>query len=159
LRSAILKKNDNSVFEQASRREMTARGLAVEPRLILRAQETERGGEDIAEQVLALEPRPTALLLVNALMAPGLYRGMQGAGLLPGRDLGVLGFMDRPQLDYLSPPLSAFSTDLHGLGETLGHAIIARLPHLGCKEREERSVQSLWPMTMALRASHTWSGV
>ncbi len=45
-------------------------------------------------RLLGLTPRPTAVLLIYELMAIGLYRRLNEAGILPGRDLAVIGFRE-----------------------------------------------------------------
>ena len=51
-----------------------ARGIGIDPDLMMRVDLSEAGGVTLADRLLALRPMPTAILLINELLAIGLYR-------------------------------------------------------------------------------------
>lgn len=56
-----------------------------------------RSGLNAVAQVLALSPRPTAVLVDNNLGGVGLIRGLMDAGLRVGQDISVVVHGDIPQ--------------------------------------------------------------
>jgi len=119
--------NLGHVFRQASEGALAAHGLTLDPALVFRSMPNEQGGYDIARALLRLDPRPTAIVLVNESTTTGLYRGLNEAGYLPGRDIAVIG-RDSPQARFLSPRLTSFRVDLRELGIALGEALLASMP-------------------------------
>ncbi|MCR5153543.1 MAG: substrate-binding domain-containing protein, partial [Lachnospiraceae bacterium] len=57
--------------------------------------------------VLKIEPRPTAILVNNDSMAIGVYRAVAEAGLRIPEDISVLSFNDQPSAKYMMPPLTS----------------------------------------------------
>ncbi|MGO7565877.1 substrate-binding domain-containing protein, partial [Rhizobium johnstonii] len=62
------------------------------------------------------------------LMAIGLYRRLMESGVMPGRDLAVVGFRDAPRSRFLQPALSCFRISLYDLGVALGRMLLANMP-------------------------------
>jgi DNA-binding LacI/PurR family transcriptional regulator len=50
---------------------------------------SEEGGAVLAYSLTTIEPRPTAVLLINELMAIGLGHRPSQLGIAPGQELGV----------------------------------------------------------------------
>jgi DNA-binding LacI/PurR family transcriptional regulator len=135
------------VFRDAYRSALARHGLASDPELILKARLSVEGGYQIAQRILALKTRPTAILLVYELMALGLYRRLGEAGLSPGRDIAVIGFREGAQSSFLSPALTCFRLSLHALGVALARSLLATMPayraHFPSEPRRR-----LWPLEL-----------
>ena len=97
--------------------EMAAHGLPVLPEWLLNAPVGRpEGGRIGAEAFLALQPRPTALVCFNDLMALGALQCLkQGSLTVPG-DVSVTGFDDVYVAEYADPPLTTFAQPKHQLG-------------------------------------------
>lgn len=138
--------NLGHVFVEQCRASMAQHGLRLTDAAIFSSTPNEAGGYQIASDLLAARERPTAIVLVNETIAIGLYRGLQEAGVMPGRDIAVIG-RQSPNSNFLSPRLTSFSLSLHDLGEALAEALLATMPDyvqhypLGVTRR-------LWPMTL-----------
>jgi DNA-binding LacI/PurR family transcriptional regulator len=132
------------VFRDAYRAAMAGRGLPVDPGLEIAAEVNEEGGATLVDRLVALRPRPTAIVLINELMAIGLYHRLSQLGLLPGRDLAVVGFRDNPQVRFLAPRLSCYHVALAELGVSLGEALVASMPVTG--PSPPRPLGQLWPL-------------
>jgi DNA-binding LacI/PurR family transcriptional regulator len=65
---------------------------------VFSSKPNEAGGYQIAQQLLAMKDRPTAIVLVNESIAIGFYRGMSEAGLKPGRDIAIIGRQSRNRI-------------------------------------------------------------
>jgi DNA-binding LacI/PurR family transcriptional regulator len=123
--------NLGHIFRDAYRAAMTERGLGIDPALEIAVDVSEEGGSVLADRLTALAPRPSAVLLINELLAIGLYHRLGQLGIAPGRDLAVIGFRDNPQVRFLSPRLSCYHVALTELGVSLGETMLALLPASG----------------------------
>ena len=61
--------------------------------------------------ILNAESYPTAFLLGSDKLVPGVYDGIQKAGLTPGKEISVLGTDNRQWAEYTSPPLASVGFD------------------------------------------------
>lgn len=141
------KTNLGYVFLNAYRRALRRNGIQPDSGLVLRGSSSELGGYEVGSQLVALRERPTAILLVYELLAIGLYRRLNEAGLTLGRDIAVIGFREGPQARFLSPTLTCFRMSLHDLGVTLGEALLAALPAFR-DIYPFGTVQKIWPLQL-----------
>lgn len=133
------------VSEAAYKDALARHGIDFDPELVLRVDPNVEGGAATAKQLLALSPRPTAIFLVYETIANGLYRSLEQAGVIPGRDIAITAFRENPQTGFLSPSLSSFWLSLRDLGIALGEALLAAMPAY----REIyplRPTHAIWPM-------------
>jgi DNA-binding LacI/PurR family transcriptional regulator len=131
-----------AAFDDALRR----RGLPADPGLVFRVENSDDGGYELGNRLFALRRPPTAVVLVNEFMPIGLYRSMKEHGLVPGRDLAVVGFQEEPNSRLLSPRVTCFRTALPALGARLGEALLATIPAHAPAEISGKIIQELWPM-------------
>jgi DNA-binding LacI/PurR family transcriptional regulator len=61
------------------------------------------------------------------MQAAGLYRRLAEGGLLPGRDISVIGILPEHRAWILSPALTAYQTDWTGIGAQLGEALMVAM--------------------------------
>jgi LacI family transcriptional regulator len=73
-------------------------------------------GARLANQLLNLEPRPTALFAANDLLAVGAYEAAANLGLAVPTDVSVTGFNDMPFVDRLTPPLTTIRIQVCEMG-------------------------------------------
>ena len=128
--------------------------IKFDPALVIRAASSEQGGYQIAHEVLAMKERPTAIVLIYELMAIGVYRRLNEAGMLPGRDIAVIGFRESPLARFLSPALTCFRMSLRDLGISLGESLLAAMPayaHI----YPHGIVNKIWPMELIPGESDT----
>jgi LacI family transcriptional regulator len=101
---------------QGYREAMAENGLAVDPGWLVRGDMTQKGGAESVELLLRLDPRPTAIICSNDLMAIGAMNRIQQFGLKPGEDVAVGGFDDIPLAAYVSPPLTTLHQPIYEIG-------------------------------------------
>ena len=136
------------VFAEAYSTALARHAIPFDPDLVVRANHTsEEGGYAGMEQLLALAERPTAVLLVNEIMAIGVYRRLHDAGLMPGRDVAVIGQRQSPQSRFLLPRLTSFDVDLFALGRRLAEGLLATMPAYR-DAYPVGPVQDIWPMPL-----------
>ncbi|PRH84788.1 LacI family transcriptional regulator [Labrys okinawensis] len=134
------------IFVDRCRDVLTRHGLTLANEHIFRSLPNERGGYQIARELLACEERPTAILLVNEMLATGLYRGLSEAGMVPGRDIAVIG-RQSPHSHFLSPRLTAYGLKHRDLGVALAETLLATMPGYAAAYAQ-RPARVLWPMTL-----------
>ena len=95
---------------------MADRGLAVEPDWIVEGNLTQRGGAEVVDRLLALQPRLTAIICGNDLMAIGAMNRIQQQGLEVGKDMAIAGFDDIPTAAYTTPSLTTVAQPIYEIG-------------------------------------------
>jgi LacI family transcriptional regulator len=123
---------------------MAEAGLAADPAWHRCGDYTAESGCQEARALLALAPRPTAILCGNDEMAFGAAGAVRAAGLSVGSDVSIIGCDDIPVAVLANPALTTFRTSLRPFGETLAHQVLALLrgetplSQLGVPELVER---------------------
>lgn len=84
--------------------------------LVLEGDYSVEFGEYAVGRFLQKNPRPTAIFCASDPMAWGVLRGLRKKGLVPGRDIDVLGGDDLPFTKSIEPGLSAVNSKLYELG-------------------------------------------
>jgi DNA-binding LacI/PurR family transcriptional regulator len=149
-RIAVTRPHDDTnlgyVFVDRYREALASHGLALDDRLVFPSTPNEAGGYQIAQELLRLPERPTAIMLVNETIAVGLYRGLMEAGIRPGRDIAVIG-LHSPHSNFLSPRLTCFRLTHRELGEALAEALLATMPDYE-KLYLQGVTRKIWPMEL-----------
>jgi Transcriptional regulators len=73
-------------------------------------------GYRLTSELLALPEPPTAVLVMNDVMAVGTLRAAAESGFSIPRDLSVVGFDNREFSDYLTPRITTMDLPLHEMG-------------------------------------------
>jgi DNA-binding LacI/PurR family transcriptional regulator len=139
--------NLGHLFLQGYKKSLKAHGLPFVPEYAIRTESSEQGGYQLGTELLALAHRPTAIILSYELLAGGLYRRLNEAGVLPGPGVAVIGFRDSPLTQHLVPRLTSFTTSLRDLGVALGEILISRMP-AQARHYSERHMHQVWPMKL-----------
>ena len=106
---------------------LLAAGLPVEEDLIIRCGTTIQDGYLAAEQLLRYPTRPTALIVINDLLAIGVMRAAADLGLKIPQDLSVVGYDDISFSKYMIPRLTTVSKDAVGIGREAVKLVLARI--------------------------------
>jgi len=119
---------------------LTEAGLPIDPARIIVGDFQFEGGENGVEQMLRLEPRPTAIFACNDLMALGAMRGLRKANLLVPRDISVIGFDDIALTSVVSPALSSVAQPVQKISELAFELLIQRIQNKNTDFEEQRIV-------------------
>jgi LacI family transcriptional regulator len=92
-------------------------GLDPHQAIILEGDLRIEGGRRAFEQLFQLNPRPTAVVAANDLMALGVLWAARNAGLNLPSDLSVIGLDDIDLASKVSPPLSTISLPRREIGK------------------------------------------
>jgi LacI family transcriptional regulator len=131
-------------YEQA----LTGRGLPVDTVLIRTGDMRQPSGRIAAEELLSLQPRPTALFCFNNLMTLGALEAIRARRLRIPDDLSVIGFDDMPWATILDPPLTAVAQPAYELGRTAAELLLRRVADPSLAPSEIRL-----PTRLVVRAS------
>jgi LacI family transcriptional regulator len=127
---------------------LSAAGLPVPEKPVLRGDFTQAGGRTAAIRLLDRGPLPQALVFANDQMAVGALDVLEQRGVRVPEDVAVAGFDGIPLGRVVRPTLTTVSQPMRRLGETAVDLLIERLSD---PDREPRSV--LLPVTQTRRAS------
>lgn len=86
---------------------------------------TVAGGARAAADLAAQSPAATAAVAYNDLMAVGLIRGLEHAGLQVPEDISVVGFDDILVSQLVTPPLTTVAAPMHTMGHTAVRNLLA----------------------------------
>jgi DNA-binding LacI/PurR family transcriptional regulator len=123
------------IIGRSYRRAMRRWGLGADEGWELRRPPGERGGLAAAEALLNADPRPTAVLISDSMHAVALYRRLGEAGMLPGRELSIVGILPEARAQSLIPALTSYGTDWAGIGDRLGEAVVLELARAAERRR------------------------
>jgi len=112
---------------QTYREGLLAAGLPVDEALIDWCDTTAEDGYQAALRLLKTEPRPTALIALNDLLALGAMRAADRNNLRIPEDLSIVGFDDIPLAQHFVPPLTTVGYDTGLVGQTAVDLLLKRL--------------------------------
>jgi DNA-binding LacI/PurR family transcriptional regulator len=106
--------------------------------LVARAED----GMALAETLMDGPKAPTAFVCVSDAMAIGALRAIEDRGLVPGRDMSVVGFDDSPVASVIRPRLSSLRQPVEGVAHKLVEILLSELS--GTQRRPSRVVLAPW---------------
>lgn len=123
-------------------------GEAASPETTYADTELVELGRTVVRQLLALNPRPTAVVALNDMIAAGVQGGLQDCGLVVPDDISVVGVDDISLTRLLSPAL----TTIRQPTDRMAEAAVARLADRleGCAET---GVEIVFAPELVIRAS------
>jgi DNA-binding LacI/PurR family transcriptional regulator len=99
-------------------------GIAVDAAYVRNAENLQEDGYRLVSELLRIEEYPTALFVVDDLMAVGAYRAIKERQLsIPG-DIAVVGFNDNLYSAFMEPPLTTVHIPIYQMGVTAAELII-----------------------------------
>ncbi|CAE6779034.1 substrate-binding domain-containing protein [Paraburkholderia sp. SEWSISQ10-3 4] len=116
---------------------LRAASIPFDETLYIEADMTEEGGLAAARQMLEADDPPTAIISGHDLVAVGIYRAITERGLVPGRDIAVIGGDDHPFGTLLSPALTTFSAETLKAGKRMSEMLLAQLDGTPVNELQE----------------------
>ena len=106
---------------------LQAANLPLDPDLVVHCGSTIEDSYQATRQLLDLPARPTALLVINDLLAIGALRAITDLNLHVPQDVSVSGYDDIPLAKYLTPGLSTASKHGEQMGREAVRLLLARL--------------------------------
>ncbi len=87
---------------------------------------------EVLRQIDGTDP-PTALLAGGLQLLIGTLRALDRRGLIPGRDIALVGWDDGPLPELSRPPIAVVDRDPRGLGAAAAGLALKRLGHGGVR--------------------------
>jgi LacI family transcriptional regulator len=106
---------------------LAAAGLSFREELVLRTTVDRIGGYRAAQQVLALDPMPTAIFAVNNMTAVGAMQALRERGLAVPQDMALVCFDDVEHLAVLSPFLTVIDQPAETFGSLGAQLLLERI--------------------------------
>ena len=93
-------------------------------------------GQRVAAQLLQLQPRPTAVLAMNDILAIGLIAGLHKLGINVPGDISVVGIDDIQLAGLMVPTLTTLRPDYVGMANNAIDCLQSRLADPSLPSRE-----------------------
>ncbi len=123
-------------------------GLPFDDSLLVHCGPSIQEGYEAARRLLAQPSPPTALIVINDLLAMGALRAAADLRLRVPQDLSLVSYDDIPMANYLTPRLTTVSADAEAIGRGAVELLLQRL------QDRERSPQSVYvPARLTIRES------
>jgi LacI family transcriptional regulator len=115
-----------TLSEPATLREVAVGALSIEQ------------GEAAVPALLRLEPKPTAVMCANDLLALGVLRGLAAAGIAVPDEMAVVGYDDVAFASMLSPSLTSVRQPKYELGVVAAELLLEEVAGLSHEHRAIR---------------------
>ena len=109
------------------REALAAAGIAYRDELVFRTTVDQIGGYRATQQVLALEPLPTAIFTVNNMTVVGAMQALRERGISVPQDMGLVCFDDVEHLAVLSPFLTVIDQPAETFGSLGAQLLLERI--------------------------------
>ena len=106
---------------------LTETGIPFNKKLIYRGEFKVSSGMAMTEQLLDLNPRPTAIFATNNSIAMGAIDAMNQHGLNIPQDMALVCFDDIPYLSHMLPFLTVVAQPVYELGMQAARLLLCRL--------------------------------
>ena len=116
--------------------------IAHDPALERGGDFTEEGGYGAALELLAVNPRPTAIFAANDSMAIGALSALRESGVKVPEEMAVAGFDDIPLARYMDPPLSSVRVPICELGARAVELLLNGITHKNSHTRKRERVST-----------------
>ena len=111
------------------RRAMRESGVDDQAQVVIYGAFNQASGSEMMRQVLAHEPRPTAIFAANNLIGIGALHAIQAAGLQVPDDIAMVGFDDLPSSLLTFPFFTVAAQPAYEMGQRATQLLLARLSH------------------------------
>ncbi len=131
------------------RKALDEAGLPIHEAYVRYGEFTQSSGYLLTQNVLALEPRPTAIFGANNFIAIGVLKALSDAGVRVPEDLSVVAFDDLPEPMVVSPFLTVASQPAYEMGCRATQLLLERFADPGAGDRQ----QIILPTQVIVRGS------
>ena len=113
--------------EAGYRAALKMRRVPVDESLILSGEFKQSSGHQLAQRLLARQPRPTAIFAANNFIAVGVLQVLHAAGLRLPDDMSLVCVDDVPYASVVDPFLTVAAQPAYDMGATAARLLIERL--------------------------------
>jgi LacI family transcriptional regulator len=98
------------------RKALEAHDIQFDKQLVRCGNFTPQSGAQAMDELLKLQPRPTAVFVASDTVALGALQSLRAHGLRVPQDIAIVGFDDIPLAEFMEPPLTTIHLPADGLG-------------------------------------------
>jgi LacI family transcriptional regulator len=98
---------------------------------------TQASGYELAHEVLALNPYPTAIFGANNFISIGVLKALHEADLHVPEDISVVGFDDLPETMLVDPILTVASQPAYEMGSQAAELLLKRITNKSSTDPQE----------------------
>jgi DNA-binding LacI/PurR family transcriptional regulator len=102
---------------------------------VIPSHQTLPAATEVAREVLARRPRPTAVFCFTDSIAYGVYAATRELGLAVPGDVSVSGYDDHPMSALLTPPLTSVDWDIEGIVHAAVRVVVGAIDGKARKRR------------------------
>jgi LacI family transcriptional regulator len=117
--------------------------ITINPDFMVTSDFTLEGGRQAARKFLQHGELPSALMVLNDLMAIGVIQTLQQAGYRVPEDVAVIGFDDIPEATIIRPALTTIAHDPVDIGRKLAQSLFERIENPDLPNRRLESTYRL----------------
>lgn len=110
---------------------------------------TKQAGYTVGEKILALDPRPTAIIAANDYCAIGVLSVLHEHGIAVPEEISVAGFDDVPSAQYAAPTLTSVRVPIREIGAAAIRRLVTRLRAKHPMPHEDQ----VYPVELVVRQS------
>ncbi len=121
------------------RQALEAHGLTYDEALVRYGDFSPHGGEKAMIELLALQPRPTAVFVASDTVALGVLQAIRRHNLRVPQDMALVGFDDIPLVGFIDPPLTTIRLPAYDLGWSAADKLIRIITGESGTERDSRN--------------------
>ncbi len=148
--AGITEGNDRAVERLAGvRRATKAAGLRLGRDCVIEVKYSFEAARDALARLIVCQPRPTAVICGNDVLAIGALAGAQEAGLRVPKDISIVGFDDIDVARFCNPPLTTVHVPHRGMGRLAGEALLAMHGNNEIRVGQELEVEFVWRKSLA----------
>ena len=106
----------------------------------------DKAGYQAMKRLLSIADRPTSVVCVTDMVALGAMQAVREHGLIPGREISVMGYDGVPFGQHSNPPLTTMAQPLAKAGRRLGEILLRVIDG-----QDPDEVQELWQAELVSR--------
>lgn len=125
---------------QGYRNALEQHGLPYNPQWVFFTESSLQGGQRACNEILAMSPRPTAVVAMDDLIAVGAMRTAQKHGIRIPHEMAFIGFNDTPLCEMVEPTLTSVAIDIPCLARIATERLISLIE--GCAVEPKRVIVS-----------------
>ncbi|MCE5255966.1 MAG: LacI family transcriptional regulator [Spirochaetaceae bacterium] len=145
-----------SLRRRAYREFLETKGLAFDPGLSFSVRLSKEGGKDLVRQFLAIpdwRQRVDSLFCGNDILAIAAINEFRRLGVMPGKDISIVGMDDIPDASNTYPPLTTVRKPRQLIGTAAAEILLSRI-----KDPEKPLEKRLFPGQLVVRESVVHKG-
>ena len=130
---------------------MLGKGIALDEELVFTAHLSAEGGEKLAGDILSVrdwKERIGAVFCGNDILAISMQNALRAAGVIPGKDLSIIGMDDIPAAALTWPALTTIRKPRAEMGRRAAELLIKKI-----KDPSRTPEKHLYPGTLVVRDS------